>query len=799
MLILLSPIAVKADQIPIVPMGEMEDTFTPTAYADWNYYILPPGTEYRDVIYQGQSGTSLDTRYTDVRTNDFTNYGRILNRGEFITSSSILRDDSRDSAHDFFNYTIYPRAVRIASDRNPKFVKRERSSLSLHMDYSATFFAQGETVYYGFINTSDPFFLDIDVSGTKVSGEISFSSTHPAMGYTFGVPEKKMTYPFIPINEGLQYFMLETNASTLITLTPHEWKLPNWYPKLELDTIFTEEFDQGDTWYIDKDTDQLVKPDNEMFSLRMFELALEKDQYYRINAVFDMDEVKPGVPGEPPVTFLIGEYYEIISGDLDQGLQIYAPENESLILVMYSPGEAHGIYSIFFQETLPISLYEIEPLTFNTDVTLEYEILYTFTLDNPIVIRINSSDVFQYEIYMKTPTGTWDYKTNQGFIGGTWQYIPAGTYGLMVTSMTTGAEIRFNSVSVQSPSPLAYSINEESILAFELPFTRNRINFVNISTTDHINQSITYSYNIISKYNEFVTTSSSSATIGNEETNGIWNAWPLYNNTPILEYFPVRDHDKPILLLYPTSAHNTTHPAITQTTFSGSVRVTTNVAIDQSYAFKDFDALYDAFSGLNFDGVFIPTSPISSTTNFNVNRDRTIDRNQLYGIQMNLDPYCIYNITAYLIGNYSTTASLNVTFQRPMYAFGANLQEIDIFQAQISDSNDLQAWRSFLILTVSEITYLYLDLYRWGSSPYYNATLQININKIGVQNMEFQLEQEYNDTVNEAEVRSKGLLVKQITPAEMKKASPAFETIIALVALVSFSIVVTKKRRKQVS
>jgi hypothetical protein len=795
---LLSPIAIKADQIPIVPIGEMEDTFTPTTYADWDYYVLPPETEYRDVCYQGQSGTSSDTRYTDVRANDFTNYGRILTRGELITSSSILRDDTRTSSHDFFNSTTYPRAVRIASDRNPEFVKREISYLSLHMDYSATFFAQGNTHYYGYINTSEPFFLDISVSSSKVSGEITFGSTHPTMGYTFGDPEMEMTYPFVPTNEGLQEFMLETNASTLVTLTPHIWKFPSWLPTLELDTIFTQEFNQGDTWYKDKDTDLLVEPDNPMFSLRMFELSLEEEQYYRINAVFDMDEVKPGVPGDPPVSYLIGEYYEMLSGDLDQGLQIYAPENETLILVMYSPGEAHGSYSIFFQETLPISLYEMEPLTFNTDITLEYEILYTFTLTDPILISVNSSAAFDYEIYMKTHTGIWDYKANEGFIGGTWRYIPTGSYGLIVTSFSAGAEIRFKSVPVQAPSSLAYSINEESILAIELPFTRNRINFANISTTDPINQSITYSYSFISKYEEFVTTSSSSATIGNEETNGVWNAWPVYNNTPILEYFPVRDHDAPILLLYPTSAHNTTHPAIDQTTFSGSVKVTINEAIDQSYAYKAFDGLYNAFEGTNYAGVFIPTSPISSTTNFNVNRDRTADRNQIYGIPMNLDPYSIYNITAYLIGNYSTSASLNVTFQRPMYAFGANLREIDIFQAQISDSNDLQAWRSFLILTVSEITYLYLDLYRQGSSPYYNATLRITINKIGAPNMEFQLDQDYNDTVSDAEVRSTGLLVKQITPAEMKKASPAFETIIGLVALVSFSIVVTKKRRRQV-
>ena len=173
--------------------------------------------------------------------------------------------------------------------------------------------------------------------------------------------------------------------------------------------------------------------------------------------------------------------------------------------------------------------------------------------------------------------------------------------------------------------------------------------------------------------------------------------------------------------------------------------------------------------------------------------DDTTDQNQVYGVPMNLDPYYIYNITAILIGNYSA-ALKNATFNQDMCAMGANLRDLTVFEAQNEDSNDVQTWRSMLILTVADTTYLYIDLYRTAATR--NATLQILIQKLPAKHLEFDIDQEYNDTVSDTEVKSTGLLVKQITPPEMKKATPAFEMIVGIVALVTISGFMVRKRRK---
>jgi len=793
----ISPVAIRADTVPIVPIQELEDKFSPSTYNDWDYYILPPDTAFSGIIYGGGSGTSSDTRYTDVQTNDYTDFGTALTRGNAPTNT-ILRNDIRYSNHDFVNNSDYPRAVRIKSEKNPEFVQTQKTVLSLHNDYSTTFFAEGMELYSGFYNTSGPFFLDIEVSSSKILGAILFDSAFPNAGYTFGDPETKMTYPVIPKAPGLQEFMFFTNDSTLITLTPHEWQFPNWFPSLEVNSIFSEDFNQGEPWFIDDSNDQLIQDDNHMFSLRLFNFSVEEDHFYRINTAFAMDEVRPGTLSTPPLTALLGDNFEIISGALDQdGLLIKAVKTVDITLIMYSPGEVHGSYSIFYQEIPPLSVVETRPLIFNEDLTLEYDLFYTFNISTPILIRVNSNGSFDYDIYVEgSEPGDWVKKSSENFIGGTWRYLPAGTYAVEIISFTVGDEIRFNSVPVSSPSALPLLVNQESIFAIELPLIRNRINFLNISTDDPINQSIDYSIDMLSKYNELVTvTTGSSVTLGNLQTNGVWDAYPsATNHTTIREFLPTREYEAPILLIYPTGAHNISDPI---TVFDGSLTVTVGEAPDQSYTYKTFWSFYNAFSGTGFAGVFVPKPAISSTMSYIINSDSTIDNDQIIGIPLSLDPYTIYNVTATLTGNYSTTSSLNATFQVPFLCMGGNLKSLKIFGTYTSSSDDLRAWQSSLILTVSETNYLYFDLQRSGAAPYYNATLHVSVIDIGSQNMEFNLNQEYNETVSEYEVKSTGLLVKEIKPSEMKKSTPGFELSLIFIALVISSVYTTRKRHNR--
>ncbi len=791
-----SPVIAKADQTPIVPVDNVEDTYIPASYGDWDYYTLPPGTDYNDVYYLGGSGGSGSAQYSDVQADNFNSLNRALTRGELIGSSSILSDDTRGSNHDFFDSILYPRVVRIDSSKDAEFLASQKSSISLHEDYASTFFAEGGTFYTGFVSTNDSFYLDVSFSNSKAMGGLIFGSTYPLGGYTVGVPESKMTFPFIPMNDGIQQFMLVTNDSTLVTLTPHEWKFPTWLPTLEVNTIFSEEFDQGDPWSKDDNTDQLVQPDNEMFSLRMFNLTLEKNLYYRINTVFEMDEVKPGVLSSQPLTYLLGEHFEVITGSLDQeGLSIRATEDEGVTLFMYSPGEAHGMYSIFFQEISQVQVQDIEPLTFNQDIAPEHSVYYEFTLSSPAVLRFNSTIAFDYDIYLEGDPGQWLYIARENFFGNDWRYIPSGSYAIEFSSFVVDDEIRVNMVEVQSPGALAFSIDEDSILAIELPLTRNRINFLNLSTTDHVNQSIDYDYEVVSKFEELVDdTLSGSITLGNQQENGVWKEWQAggTNNSQITAYLPTRDYEAPILIIWPTSSENMSY--ITQSTYAGTLKISTNEAIDQSYGPLTFSSLSTAFGPTGFAGTYIPTSTISSTTDYNINSDHTVDDDQVYGIPLDLDRNSIYNITVYLIGNYSATASLNMSFENRIHAHGSNLRDLDIFSTYRTSSDDLKVWQTMLILTVSDITYLFIDLER--QVALYNGTLQVAISKLSATAMNFQLNQEYNDTVSDNEVKQTSLVVKKITPAEMKKSAPGFEMAIVLFSTIGLSIFMSRKRRK---
>ncbi|PWI46749.1 hypothetical protein CEE45_15280 [Candidatus Heimdallarchaeota archaeon B3_Heim] len=797
-IMMFSPVIAIADQTPIVPVDDVEDTYSPVSYGDWDYYTLPPGTSYSDVFYTGGGGLDGSAEFTEISSdrNFFDLNDRPLTKDDYIGSWA-LRGDSRDSSHIFFDNTLYPRAVRIESNKDADFLKSQKSLLSLHEDYSSTFFAEKDVDYKGYFDSNDSFFLDVTLGNSKADADIEFYFNYPLGGYTAGVPESKMTYPFIPMMDGVQQFTITANDSTLVTLTPHEWKFPSWMPNLELNSIFSEEFDQGDPWSKDENTDELVKPDNEMFSLRMFNISVEKDQYYRINTIFEMDEVKPGVLSSQPFTFLIGDYYQILGGGtLDgDGLVIRATEAEGITLVMYSPGEAHGSYSIFFQEISQFALEDQEPLPLNENFAPETNVYYEFTLSSPTAVRFNSSNPsFDYDVYVEGNPGQWLYKTNEVFFGAgpnDWTYLPSGKYAIVFSNFVIEDKMRVNLVEVQSPDVVPFSINQDSILAIELPLTRNRLNFVNISTTDHINQSITYSYTIFNKYRDLgYSPFTTSTSLGNRQLNGVWDDWPS-NNTRIASYLPSRDYDAPILVVAPTSALNGS--GVSVSTFAGTLRISSNEAVDQSYQDLTFSSLSTAFSSTGFYGNFIPTSTISQTTDFAINDDQTTSNYQIYGVPLDLDPNSIYNVSVYLIGNYSTSNSLNATFYNDIHAHGGNLRDLDIFELLIDDSDEEQAWQSFLILTVSDVTYLYINLLRDSG---YNSTLQISISKLSATAMNFQLNQEYNETVSDNEVKQTSLVVKKITPAEMKKSAPGFEMAIVLFSTIGLSIFMSRRRRK---
>ncbi|MFX0150523.1 MAG: hypothetical protein ACFFAJ_07095 [Candidatus Hodarchaeota archaeon] len=805
-IILMFPLLATADQTPIIFIEEEREDYNPVTYKDWDYYILPPGTDYGlDAIEYW--GTDTNGYYTTNNGNTFgVSPPQALTRGDEVTQLEFLQNDLRlNDSHPFFDSIPLPRTVRIDPEEKPVFTRVQKQALSLHMDYASTFIAEKDVLYWGFINSSDPFFIDISLSGKDVEADFWVEASFPGY-YLTGVPETKMTYPVFPLNENMSIhrFYLQPNVTTVVTLTPHPWKFPNWLPILEPNTVFTGEFEQGEPWYLDAETDRMIKPDNAMFSIRMFNLSLVKDEYYRIATVFDMEDVKPGVPSALPEVFLMGEHYKPILGAFkpDGYLDIFAQENENVTLVLYSPGEAHGQYYIAFQEkSAPVVMADILPLTLNTNITVEMFVNYTFTLSNPSMMRVNwtAGSNFDYEIYVEgSEPGEWIFRTDEGFFpANEWRYLPAGNYAIVFTNIADPTdEIQFNTVMIQSSTGSAFNVQNDTILAIELPLTRNRINLINISTTDQINQTVYYDWEILGKYNEFISDSDVAVPLGNRLSATGWEAYPE-NNTNIVTYLPTRDYEVPILIIYPSPtlfAQNTTELPSSDLTggFSATLRVTSNEAQHQSLI--DLDTFLPEaylYNDDDTDQYFIPWAAISTATNINVNDDYSDDDDHLYGIPLNLDLYSIYNITVYLIGNHSIydpgnpnldepDEFLNATFEdTQFFVHGGNLASLEIFNTDSEDFGNTSIWRTMLILTVSSTSYLYVDTERWGSR---NATLQVIITKLSITNLEFLIEYEYNHTVSDQEVYTKGLLATEIKPPEMRKPSVRFPFEFLLIA-----------------
>ncbi|MFX0183013.1 MAG: hypothetical protein ACFE95_08035 [Candidatus Hodarchaeota archaeon] len=817
---IISPIS---SQMPFIDIEEVKDTYIPNTYDDYYYYVNPPGTEFTDVNYWGYTGSG---EYTTAGQNFFSTSFPNLDRGENV-DNALLTNTSRSGYNDFFDDEPYPRAVRITDGLNPVFEQSQIEPINLHMDFSSTFLAEPNIGYFGFINSSEPFLLDIYVHDYYASGSIDFPSAFP---YSYSLGYEKMTYPIFPIGSNptsllnFTLILYSYSPSSLITLTPHPWEFPDWIPTIDVNTTFMGEFEQGANDIIDTKTGEMVDPEYDFFSIRMFNISLVQDEYYKIYTDYNMRD------GSSPMAFLVGEHYEYLSGDLyGDGYYIYTEESENATLVLFSPGLARGDYIILFQNTTPVTEeYATLPLILNTNITLDYEVYYTFTFDNPHMMAINQTyyyglDMYDLEFYVEgAKLGEWIsvttdddlfdrvtgnmYGVNQGDIdNANWRYIPAGSYAIEVTwRRYTWGEIRFTTVPVQQPTTLL--VNQDSIFAIELPLTRNRLNWVNLSTHDKFYpvQRVEYEWTFIGKYNEQISAATNWGWFGNENSSingnaGIWYPWDI-NDTTINAFLPTRDYEVPILMIRPFRAQNQTlaYPDA----FTATLTVSVNEAINQSSI--DIDNLIPVaylYFDDDVDQYFIPWSTISATASINVNDDYSTNDDHLYSIPLTLDPYSIYNITVYLIGNYSTgLGNWNATFQgdnNKIYVHGGNLRSLEIFETHTEAFDNTSVWRSLLILTVSSTSYLYVDLERQGGN---NATMQIVITKLSLTNMDFDLpDYEYNNTESNLEVPTEDLLATQIMPPEMKKPkrAPGFSLVLTVGTLVILTTGISLKRRKE--
>ncbi|MFW9855135.1 MAG: hypothetical protein ACFFFG_08735 [Candidatus Thorarchaeota archaeon] len=806
-------------QIPVIFPKPLEvDTFVPEdQYDDWLYYINHPGEDYSDadIVYGGISG-SQNAEYTSFSNyNEFNEFSLDLERGTFV-SDSLLTDNLRYGVHPLFEPEPYPRAVRIPSTFNPIFeTSNAPQAISLHMDYSYSFMAEGFTNYFGFLNTSEPFYLDIDIFDGNAEGTIVFPDAHPRQGYSIGYIEKQMTYAFIPKNDSITplNFTLWLDTGSLVTLTAHSWQFPSYLPSIDVNTTYSGEINQGTRETVSGNT--VIFPENEIFSIRIFNISLIENNLYEIFVNFRMLESSGFTSGQPFV-FLVSEHADFLGGGLDQnGYQLFAPRNESALLVFFAQGWSVGEYTIFYQNKPkpPDEIVDAAELVFNENFQNPgYYIYYYFTLNSPHMIAMNYTypgyaRYFYFYLYRPgTEPNTWEQISDRNFfepeygnlfgdsntdIGNNWRYFPAGTYAIRFTYYFSSHQFRFTKIPISSPSTV--SVSRNSLFAFELPMMRNRINFVNISTNDHKlpNQQVQYEYGWVGKYNEMIRNFYSPwyTWIGNQNISNQWTAWNS-NNSVIASFLPTRDYEQPILIIRPYDAQNTTGQF--PDPFSAELTVSTNVAQVQHGSFNSWTYIGG--------GYFIPKNPIIATTSFAVNDDLVAAADHLYGIPLRLLENRIYNITAILHGNYTSgPSSWNATIQ-DVNVLGGNLFNLEVFNSFNSGSDSTKSWITMLVQTVSSESYLYVDVVRtWDGANYRNATLEVLIEAVAYHYLSFDLPTyNYYSSLLSTEILATQLLASQILAPEMNpRRTPGFELFLSLGTLVIFSMVILGKKRRK--
>lgn len=792
-ILMISIISTRAAVLPVIDIQETTDSFTPSGDENWDYYVLEPGTSHSSVKYMGKSGTAS---YTDTGSSSFSTRSTSVTKDSFVTSG-ITSGDLRSGDHPLFDPEPYPRAVRIESKNDPSFTRVQKDPINLHMDHSFTFRAEKNAEYFGLISSSDPFFLDIEISDCNANGYIYFGSAMPSNYYI--ATNKKMTYPVFPIGGvSIQNFTFSLDNSAIVTLTPHNLPVSEkLIATLEVNTTFSGEIEQGGMYYVDQKTGDMYLPEADFFSLRLFNISVQQGEYYKVF----LDIAGSNLYGSCPNihSFLWGEDYITIPGSsLDQnGLLINAIETEELLLVLYSPGEAHLRYTVTFQNVSPPPPAEVESLTLNEDTEIFEDKYYVFTLTAPHMMAVNWTSSYGFDFCTpNTVTGDWNTETNDnwfspetgflyGFsvndIGTNWRYLPAGTYAVMPWSVPFGGEIRFTTVPIQQVSPsLQLSVNQDSLFALELPSTlSHHSHSINMSTTDHKNESIRYEWGLVGKYKEIVITTTNNRWFGNQLSGNSWTAW-AYNNSEIRTYRPWLKYYAPILMLRPFEAENITSAI---DTFTASLIVT--VTSSQSHG---------------YDTGYIAGSAITGSTSLTVNDDHYVGDFPVYVIPMTLDPYGIYNITSSLIGNYTTGGAKNATFTT-YSIMGGNLGYVSIFDGILSGSNTTKSWKTALILTVSSTTYLYAYINRaFSGGEYLNSTWEISIEKLPTTLMDFDVqdwsEYNWNETVHEKEVSNEDLLATQIEASELESSAPGFEIAFALGTLVILTGIYAKNRRK---
>ncbi|MFX1250857.1 MAG: hypothetical protein ACFFCZ_04500 [Promethearchaeota archaeon] len=845
-ILIVGVVPANAEIIPVIEIENDTDIFTPSEIANDSYYIIGSNDHERpyNVYYRGNIRTFGNYAYGTswaYASNSWSLYP------DNLLSTTLKTSSRRNRFNPFLNPLGDP-LPKLVEFNNPNgtFTAMQQRPFSLHFNHSYTFLAESGMTYTGLLQSSEPLYLDVEIweaefefFASDIYGIIHFGNADPR---EVQLLSGKNTIPVFPRETTLNFtFWLGSFGKTptsLVTFTPHvfqSFNVMNGYQYVDFEAINKTNIPVNSTYFgtVDQGNFENVtaegnidSPADSIFSVRYFTLPIVQDNEYRVfvdNQLLDM--TLGSVSAGNFFAFLIhGDmadpyYEELFPGSLTSGgLRIRALQTTDLVLGFYLQGIVRSEYAIFFNQVSPTP-ENIEPLTLNNPVRLLENVLYEFTLAQPVMMAINYSAVDQDIEFYKLSDGEWDYVTFTSSVGTNfldhipgdvytnitgslderWYYIPTGTYAALPTE-SPGIDdlLQFNTITVQelSSGSTTLSVSENSFLALQLPITYHRYNNFSLSTTDHVNQSVWYDSFIKGKYDEIIgTTSTSTAQMGNQQNSGIWQAWAI-NDTQIYNILPARTNEVPILVLRPVRAtQNVSDPTDLVDTFTASLTITNTVPANY-YPYASVNG-FNTY-GLN-GGAFIPLStPVTSTSQFAINDDYSTLFNHLYSIPLTVDPDSVYNVTVYLIGNYTNGGAKNATFDGFTVTSG-NMASLEVFNSEAEYENDTHIWRTLWMLTLSGSDhYLYVDIVR-DFFPVLNATMIITLTKMPITKMSFNIPETYtwSATLHSNEISDNSMLLLEIPAEYVVFPAPGFEVLFVLGGLVITAAIILKYRQKK--
>jgi hypothetical protein len=802
--------AIKADVIPVIPLEPTKNTFDATPIGNSSYFIVQPDFESMGIQYNGKTAdieytSNSDTGNVITATIDG---GNPYNDGAFLPTNSRI-PEVRTTRNLFFDNDLLPRLVNI-SDKDVELFQTEPIPFSLHMGNSFTFFFNETLEYLAHINTTSPFFLDVDVKNPNA--EVEYDEID-ALSPNAGTFTEQTTEAFFPGESGLTRIKLfndNSNAAdrnTIVTLNPLPFNIEQFgSTQIPEGQFFIDTLEQGECQ--DLEAEPQVKTTLEALDIQFFQFPVESGNTYQIyfyeDDIYDtaasfFDYCFPGTletihTGDP-------DFFNYRAGtvtDNDDGLVVNGKEDGFINITLYSKGLIRKDISFYFREANEIQIPEELTLDLNTPVMLKEspDYFYTFTLNEDTLFAINHTDTpslgfnfewFRYdsemEEYMpgidnnlRPEVGNLlndsldDLWTNPGGSNDwNWYYIPKGMYKLEVTSLTNAdeAEFQFNTVSVESFSGSTKNLDMSSnkIYAFELPFSPLNFNTINVSTLSHNNISVTYEYMIFGKYQSpdsgnyagDVPLQTGTFTLGNQQDNGTWIPYNV-NNTILTNYIrETQEKFVPIMLVRPFTAVGLNQSSFEsdRPNFSQDLTVT---SFFNSSIYPNVNLGTYIGSGYHItDSQTVSTGTITTP----INDDKIIDDDQVFGFPMTLFDNQLYNLTVYLEGSHypnqsiSEAGYLNGTIQS-VHVHSGNFFDTHVLGEIYSWETNESSVHSQLFLSITSSSYLFIDLERNTSTfPYYNSTLKVILTPITVKNLELVSTIDnfvWNETVSELEL-----------------------------------------------